>query len=474
MNIVLATPPIPGVSCNTGSFPPLGLMYLGAGVKRLPNVRVSLVDAFCEGLDMDRAAETLLAQSPDVVGLSVASRGLQNLAAMLAKLKAARPGVLTVAGGIHPSLFDRLLLKEIPDLDVVVRGEGDLSFPELCRRVLAGQSFADVPGVSCRVNGGIKRGEPQLIQDLDALPFPDRGLLNARGYGQQWFGHSLPNMPRFTTLFSSRGCPFKCTFCADVKLCESKLRIRSAESVFRELTQIAQTGCEFVIFFDDSFTGDIERVEKLCHLILQQKLNLRLAFAGGLQRLSQATLDLMHQAGFDLAFLGVESGSDAQLKRYRKPANTQAMAAGIARAKKARMIILASFITGSKEETEADHEASKAFVRKTLPHIAEINPLMVHPGSVLWDELHPEEPATLEASESRLVSRFPGQMEKKTLKDREQDFHRAFQRSWLHWRRVFDFFSLLFHNRLFARVMKLVFQNPRPIIKFLTAERPRD
>ncbi|MBI5683449.1 MAG: B12-binding domain-containing radical SAM protein [Verrucomicrobia bacterium] len=475
MNIVLATPPIPGVSCNTGSFPPLGLMYLAAGAKQLPGVRVKLVDAFCEGLDMDRAADAILSHSPDVVGLSVASRGLRNLAALLDKLKKARPGILTVAGGIHPTLFDRLLLKEIPALDVVVRGEGDRSFPELCRRLVAGEPIADVPGVSCRVNGEIQRGEPQLIEDLDALPFPDRSLLNARGYGQQWFGHSLPHMPRFTTIFSSRGCPFTCTFCADVKLCHNRLRIRSAESVFQELAQVSREGHEFVIFFDDSFTGDIARVEKLCHLILQQKLNLRLAFAGGLQRLSQSTLDLMHRAGFDLAFVGVESGSDEQLKRYRKPATTQAMISGIARAKKAGMLILASFITGSKEESEADHEASKAFVRKTLPHICEINSLMVHPGSLLWDELNgPGDPETLEASESRLVSRFPGQMEKKIIKDRAQDFHRAFQRSWLHWRRISDFFSLWFRNPLFARVMKLFVLNPGPILKLLTAAKARD
>jgi hypothetical protein len=100
---------------------------------------------------------------------------------------------------------------------------------------------------------------------------------------------------------------------------------------------------------------------------------------------------------------------------------------------------------------------------------------MVHPGSLLWEQLNGVgDPPTLEASESRLVSRFPGQTEKKVIKDREQDFHRAFQRSWFHWRRISDFFSLWFHNRLFARVMKLVFQDPGPIIKFLTAERSRD
>ena len=475
MNIVLASVPIPEIPWNTGSFPPLGLLYLAAAVKPIPGVKVSLVDAFCEGLDVRQSVERILSHSPDLVGLSMASRNLKEAAVLLAELKSVRPGLVTLAGGIHPTLFDHLLLKEIPSLDLVLRGEADEDFPELCQRLLAGREVAGVPGLSCRARGKVRRGEPQLIENLDSLPFPDRSILDPTNYGSQWYGVNLPIMPRFTTMYSSRGCPFNCTFCAGVKFCQNRLRTRSAENVLAELLHLSREGYEFIIFFDDNFTVDESRVEKLCRLIIEHRLTGNLAFAGTLHHLSDATLDLMHQAGFDLVFVGVESGSDAQLRRYRKSSTSQALAADILRAKKANMITLASFITGSKWEAESDHEATKNFVWKVRPHLCEINPLMVHPGSHLWDEVHAgQEPQTLEESESRLISRFPGQMPKALIKFRERDFRRTFRRSWLHWRRITEILDLIAHNPLFARIFKTLLTRPLPLFKFYYWGRKRE
>ncbi len=465
---------MPKVPWNAGSFPPLGLLYLAGSVKNLPDVRVRLVDAFCEGLDVDQSAEKILSHSPDVVGVSVTSRHFEVLSRLLANLKAARRDILTIAGGIHATLFDHLLLKEIPALDLVLRGEADASFPELCQRLMAGEEMVGVSGLSYRANGEVVRGEPQHIEDLDSLPFPDRSIADFTGYGFQWYGFRLPNLPRFTTAFSSRGCNFNCTFCAGTKLCHNKLRTRSAENVFQELAQLSQEGFEFVIFFDDNFTGEASRVDKLCRLILEHGLTLRLAFAGTLYNVPPATLQLMHQAGFDLVFLGVESASDAQLKRYRKPATRQSLASDILRAKEAHMFTIASFITGSKEEEESDHEASQSFIRKVQPHFCEINPLMVHPGSHLWEEMHSfKEPETLEESQSSPIFRFPGQLNKEIIKRRERDFRRTFHRSWLHWRRIFDLLDLFRHNPLAAKLVKDLLRNPMPLLQFFR-KRKRD
>lgn len=475
MRIVLATAPIPEISWNTGSFPPLGLLYLAAGVKHMPDVRVSLVDAFGRGMDVDRAVEAILANSPDVVGISVASKNLKDVATLLAKLKGARQDILTLAGGIHATLFDHLLLGEIPDLDLVLRGEADHSFPELCRRLTTGATMAEVPGLSYRARGKIIRGEPQLIEDLDSLPLPDRSLLDPEDYGTQWYGYTLPEMPKFATAFSSRGCAYNCTFCAGTTLCHNRLRARSAENVFQELLQLSRNGFEIVIFFDDNFTGDESRIERLCSLILEHRLKLHLAFAGSLHSLSQRTLKLMHRAGFDLVFIGVESGSDAQLRRYRKPATSDSLAAAISKAKKAHMITIASFITGAREEQDEDYVATKSFLWRTLPHVGEVNPLMVHPGSHLWEEIHgAAEPNTLEASESRLVSRFPGQMKKERIKWRESDFRKTFVHTWLHWRRILDLLDLRFHNPLFVRLVHAVFKTPGPLFRFLSSKTIRD
>jgi anaerobic magnesium-protoporphyrin IX monomethyl ester cyclase len=474
MNIVLATAPDEDSPWNVGSFPPLGLLYVASSVRHLPGVRVKICDTFCEGLTMDQAVERILSQAPDLLGVTVTSKNFREVQQLTARVKAARPGVLTIFGGFHPSLFDHLLLKEIPELDFAFRGEAEEGFPELCRRLLQGEEIAGVPGLSYRSQGTVVRGELQRIQNLDALPFPDRSLLEYRGYGTQWYGFHLPQTLPLTTMSSSRGCPYHCLFCACTQMFGDRLRARSAENVFQEMQQLAHEGFKAVIFFDDNFTGNAERVNRLCQLILEHRLEMRLACAGTLYNLPDETLKLMHRAGFDLIFMGVESGSDAQLRRFKKPTTSQRLAHDMKRAKKAHMVIIASFITGGPGETAVDHEASKELVRKAKPHIAEVNPLMVYPGSLLWNKLNgPEGPESLEKSAGRQITNYPGQIAKETIKSRERDFRQTFQKTWGRGQRFLEVMDLLIHNKSMRYVSRSILKNAKVFRQLVRGGTPR-
>ncbi len=473
MKIALATAPRVDEPWNSGSFPPLGLLYVAGGLKDLPGVEVKVLDTYGEGLDIDRSVERVLAVSPDVVGLTVTSGNVQDSRLLMEKLKAARPEVVIAAGGIHPTLFDRLLLRQVPELDFCLRGEGDVSFGALCARLLKGEDVAGIPGLSYRSNGEVVRGEPQVIDDLDSLPFPDRSLLEYEGYGSQWYGFKLPDLPPTTTAFSSRGCPFNCSFCADTKICGGRFRARSAENVVQELLLLFQQGYKFVIYFDDNLVFNVPRLNKLCELILENKIEMRLACAGTVHMLPQSTLDLMHKAGFDLIFIGVESGSDAQLKRFGKPASRNGIAAGIQRAKKAHIFTLASFVNGAPGETDSDFQATLDFLKEVRPHLAETNSLMVYPGSRLWEDLNgPDEPESLEASFGRSIWRFPGQMSREKVKSREMAFRKAFARTAYDWHRFFDFFDMVIHNFSMRHVVKSILKNPKLLLPTLTGKSP--
>ncbi len=318
MNIVLTQAVVSGAGWNQGSFPPLGLLYLGSSLKTAPGVRVGLVDGFGEGLSIGRTVERILALEPDLVGVSLTSRNFQEGLEVVRKIKQARPRVVTVCGGIHAGLFDDLLLKETPELDLVLRGEAEQSLPELARRIMARAELDGLPGLSWRKAGRIIRGRPQFVPDLDALPFPDRSLLDFKGYGSQWYGFQLPRLPRMTTAFSSRGCPHSCLFCSDVTL-NAPYRVRSAENIVEELLEIKRQGYEMVIFFDGNLTGDKARLTRLCRLIIARRLNLIPASTGMPQQLSDENLALMNRAGFALMFIGAESGSDDMLRRFASP-----------------------------------------------------------------------------------------------------------------------------------------------------------
>lgn len=296
------------------------------------------------------------------------SGNVPGAAELLIRVKTGKPAIVTVAGGIHPTLFDELMLREIPQLDYGLRGEADFSFPELCKRLADSKDLRDLPGLSYRTDGNIVSGEPQRIEEVDTIPPIDRGLLKKSLYGTQWYGWKLPEAAgRFTTAFTSRGCPFHCTFCSLVKLSGRRFGPRTADNVFEELRVIAEQGFEFVIFFDDNFTANQARVHELCEMLISHPLGLRFAFAGTLHLLSQSTLNLMHRAWFDFVFVGAESGSERVLASFDKPTRPAAVASGIRRAKKAHMVVVASFIAGAPLETDADFQETLDLDRKLSP-----------------------------------------------------------------------------------------------------------
>jgi anaerobic magnesium-protoporphyrin IX monomethyl ester cyclase len=447
---ILSTPPSDGDTLGQGTVPSLGLLYIAANAKRLADLEVSVEDPVAEGLDVAQTTERILSGSPDLVGVGVHSRNILRGTRLVRRLKKERPEIITVLGGIHATLFDKLLLREVPELDLVLRGEAEQSFTELCTRLVQGADVAGVPGLSYRANGEIVSGRPQIILDIDSLPFPDRDSLRYEGYFTSLGGFEFPKVVKATTMLASRGCPFNCTFCTKKLEMTSNYRPRSAGNVLRELLQLREEGYRLVLLADENFTWDLERVHELCQMMRDHKLHrtLRLGFQGSLHHAPQETLNLMQTSGFDLAFLGVESASDAQLRRYRKPANRNQMAQSIRRAKAAHMAVLANFIIGAPDESKEDLEANKEFVRDVLPHISDAYPLVVDPGSALWEKMvGGEEPSTIEDSVSRPIESFPGQPDKQTLHERINDFRQTFSRSWLpSKRRAFDVFDLMFHT----------------------------
>ncbi|MBM3301819.1 MAG: cobalamin-dependent protein, partial [Deltaproteobacteria bacterium] len=276
MNIVLATPPVAGSAWGVGSYPPLGLLYLAACVKHLPEVKVRIVDAYAEGLDVANACERVMSYSPDMFGLSATSMTFRGGWELLKRVKEARRDILTILGGFHATLFDRVLLREIEEVDVVARGEAERSFPQLCESLIRGHGISGISGISYRFRGEVVSAELQMIEDLDSLPFPDRSILDYDGYGTQWGGFTLPMVPHLATMVSSRGCIYNCTFCADKVLKTSKWRPRSADGVFLELQELSRNGSKTIFFVDENFAGDVGRVDDICHKIIGQHLKIRL------------------------------------------------------------------------------------------------------------------------------------------------------------------------------------------------------
>jgi anaerobic magnesium-protoporphyrin IX monomethyl ester cyclase len=450
MKIVLATPPADGSKCGLGMPPPLGLMYVATATQKALGDKIIIVDAYSEGLYAEEAAARVLAHQPDIFGLSVMSTNINRGLKLLKMVKQARPTVTTVLGGQHATLFDRLLLREVPEADMALRGEGEESFPKLCQTLQRNRSLNGSPGLSYRKGGKIVQGQPQVIQDLDALPFLDRTIPDYQGYYAQWGYWQTGIGVAVTSILSSRGCPGHCTFCTRIPAELSRWRPRSPENVLQELRQLSREGYRMAVFTDEHLTVSISRMDHLCRLIIQEKLGMRFAFEGFVEHLPDSTLGLMRQAGFDLFFMGVETGSDPQRRRYNKPGSAYAVAQGIQRAKKHHFLVYAWLMIGGPGETRSDLENTQDFLREARPHLINIGNLRVHPGSKLWDELvGPGEPATLKEADSREISDFPGQADQITLAKQAQEIYRYYLKKYLLRRHaLLDLMRLIKHNPL--------------------------
>lgn len=452
MNIVLTTAPSEHDKHGMKSLPPLSIGYIAGAVKQLPDTNVRIVDAYGEGLDLNTSVERVLALSPDIMGISATNVCFEDAISLVKRIKQAKPDVVTVMGGYHPTSHDDLLLKEVREVDLVIRGEGDESFRQLCERLQHSQPIAGLPGLSYRTNGTVVRGVPLQVEDLDALPFPDRDALDFEGYYTQFGGFQMPEHAPTANMVSSRGCPYHCVFCSKL-MPNWSYRIRSAENLYKEILELRAQGIKWIFFQDENFSHDIPRLEKFCRLILEKDLGIRFMFQGTIHHLPEPVFQLMHEAGFDFLLVGIESGSDDQLRRFDKPARSKNLAAAVQRAKKAHIMVFGFFVHGGPGETDEDFAQTVKFVREVRPHAVGGEGLWVHYGSPLWDRLVGNNARdSLEATKPRALHKFPGQPDRKTLERRIGEFQKALAKSWLHWTRVLEIVDLLRHNGVFRYI----------------------
>jgi radical SAM superfamily enzyme YgiQ (UPF0313 family) len=190
-------------------------------------------------------------------------------------------------------------------------------------------------------------------------------------------------------------------------------------------------------------------------MVIDHNLDMSFAFQGTIHHLNEETFQLMHEAGFGLLFVGVESGSDAQLKRYNKPVKSADIGQAIRNAKKAHMIVISFFIHGGPGETMEDSEATRRFIQEVRPHVAGASELSVQPGTILWSRLVGDgEIQSLKESYPRKISEFPGQHTKENISIRRKGFQRALAKSWRHWVRAKDVIDLCLRNPLIIGQIK--------------------
>jgi anaerobic magnesium-protoporphyrin IX monomethyl ester cyclase len=325
-------------------------------------------------------------ERPDVFGINCSTHTFLSAIGALEKMHEALPETTLVMGGYHSTFAAEKILQDYPFVDYVIKGEAERAFPDLLDRLETGQEPADVEGISYRHDGSVAGQPLAVIKDLDALPFPDRTMLGDLEYG--YFHQNIRlTFGKFTTIVSSRGCPFSCTYCSCAAFSQRRWRARSATNVVDELEGLYDQGYENVVFVDDNFTLKKSRVTEICDEIHERKIRMRFYCEGRVDNAPYELLRTMKRAGFEVIYFGVESPTPHVLEYYRKGITALQAQKAVADAKRAGMIVVTSFIIGAPVEARADIQRTIDFIRALRPHAVQVNILDCLVGTPIWDDL---------------------------------------------------------------------------------------
>lgn len=294
--------------------PPTSLLYLGAVLEKAGH-DVRVVDPIQRRLKPAAYVRHIVALEPEVFGLYVTSDTYFTAAKIMKAVKRRLPGVVIMAGGPHPTLLAGKMFESLPELDVLVRGEGEFALPAILDRLERGESLEGIPNTSFRSGGEVVHcAEQELITDLDAIPFPAYHLLDFASYGYTQPVKGVGEVPAIN-IITSRGCPFNCLFCSNTNLFDKRVRRRSTANIIAEMKlRIEQYGVRYFWIQDDAFNLSRSQILEFCDQLEAEKLNI---YWYSIMRADNATSELIARMR-DVGFVGGSFSIETVDERLRQ------------------------------------------------------------------------------------------------------------------------------------------------------------
>jgi len=351
--------------------PPLGLMTLAATV---PDHEVEILDL--RNYDYTQGYVERKIQKFDMVGVS-ASTSMINSAMHLFKI-AKENDVKTVLGGFHGSLVPETALQ--PDIDVVVRGEGEVTFPEVIDAFENGANFKAIKGVNFKNGSSLIQTENRPLINLNDSPFPRRDLV--RKYDYHYFWSTVDAFE------SARGCPHQCHFCCISNHWGQGWRYKSPQRVIEEFDQMDKSK-QWFIFNDSESTLNMRRIEKICHLIKEHGYERKWKSCQG--RVDDVVkhpriVGKMASAGWKMMFIGIESIHQKSLDVIGKRITVDQIRKAVKILHDLGITIFGSIIIGNIGETKEDVIKTIKFAQDLGIDVMQFTPLTPYPSTELFKQ----------------------------------------------------------------------------------------
>jgi len=322
---------------------------------------------------------------PRVVGITAMTPTIGAASRVAATCREILPEATLVLGGHHVSFLPEEAMRRYPVYDVGVIGEGEVTLRELVEAIDGGSDLDGVPGLIVRHGPDLVLTGPRArIRDLDSLPWPhdhydlDHYLWYG-GYTGRWTF-------KCASAFVSRGCPFRCRFCAAGRFWSRRYAVCSPDHAVEEMRYLAHRGARAVFFRDSTFNVRKSWVQDFCEAKRRAGIDLRWICNSRVDTLDEEQIVLMREAGLEALYFGVESGSQRILDYYDKGTTAEQAREAFALCHKHGVATAANFMIGAPIETRADIEQSRRLARELN---AKYTPWFIYtplPGADLYDE----------------------------------------------------------------------------------------
>lgn len=376
---------------QVSSQPPLGLAYLSAYLKKQGHDNVQIIDTTYEQLESRLDSIS----SPTLFGMYFMTPYYAGVIKAIGVLKKRFPDVPIIAGGPHPTVNPEDVLKRL-QVSVCVRGEGEYTMAELVDAFKERSDLTNLSGIrgisyfDPARNEIVHNEDREPIQDLDEIPFPRRELLPMDHYvqGGTQKGFSYRKL-RVTTMITSRGCPFNCSYCQPTvnRIFGKKARFRSVNNVVEEIGQLIRDySIQGILFSDDTFTCKKKFVMEFCEEILRKKYDIKFAINSRVNTIDDEMLSMLKKAGVETIMFGIESGNQKILDNVRKNITIEQIQNAVTMTKSKDINVYGYFMIGSTEESSDTLKDTFSLVRRLPFDEVQFSMATPYRGTYLFDE----------------------------------------------------------------------------------------
>ncbi len=364
-------------------WPSGALMMLGTILKKEGHT-VKLLHMVADRIDGFGFPKILKEFNPDIVGFTVSTFQAKMTRVLLRIVKVFNEKVLTVVGGSHPSALGAEYLTTYPNADIAVYGEGEKAIMGIANDV----PLSEITGIHYRNGDKIITNAPTpMLTNLDSLPLPDKSLINFRRFSGLYPVGRRPCM----FIMSSRGCPFRCTFCSK-SIYGNTLRQRSPEHTMSEIDLLYRDwGIKDLMFQDDTFNANRQWADRLLDLIIAGGYNKKLVFRVAM-RVNEKMVDLdllkhLKAAGVWIVYYGIENGNQAMLDRMHKGITIEEVKRAFALTKSVGLKAESGFLIGMPGETRQTIQDSCNLWKTIRPYWGGFSRVIPFPGTPFTKEI---------------------------------------------------------------------------------------